>query len=70
MKKEKEIVIISAFMGFAIGVLTMIMVTTPPGEQCYDIIEEIEFKVCEECWYNVFDGGKEYQEVKDYITWE
>ena len=70
MKKEKELVIISGFMGFAIGVCSMMFLNETPGELCYDIIEEIEFQVCEECWYDVFDGGEKYQEVEEYITWE
>ena len=70
MKKEKEIVVISGFMGFAIGVCSMMMVNTNNQAGCYKIIEDIEYQVCEECWYNVFDGGEKYQEVKDYIDWE
>ena len=30
----------------------------------------IECQVCEECWYEVFDGGEKYQEVEDYVDWE
>jgi hypothetical protein len=45
-------------------------INEPPGKVCYDIIEEIEYQVCEECWYDVFDGGDKYQEVQDYVTWE
>ena len=77
MKKEKEIVIISGFMGFAIGVCSMMFVnidkeqiTTEKTNGCYEIIEEIEYSVCENCWYDVFDGGEKYQEVQDYVTWE
>ena len=36
----------------------------------YKIIQDIEMEVCEECWYNVFDGGEKYQEVQDYVDWE
>jgi hypothetical protein len=70
MKKEKEIVIISGFMGFAIGVCSMMFLNETPGEQCYDIIQEIEYQVCEDCWYHVFEHGDKYQEVEEYITWE
>ena len=70
MKEEHEIVIISGFLGFAIGVFTMIMVLISPGSACYDIIEKIEFEVCEECWYNVFECGDRYEEVEYYTTWE
>ena len=63
-------IIIGGFIGFAVGVCSMMMVNTPPGKLCYDIIEEIGFEVCEECWHDVFDSGNEYQEVEDYVTWE
>ena len=77
MKKEKEIVIISGFMGFAIGVCSMMFINidkeqkvTEKTNNCYEIIEDIEVQVCEECWYDVFDGGEKYQEVQDYVNWE
>ena len=70
MKQENQIIIISGFMGFAIGICSMMFINEPPGNACYNIIEEIEFQVCEDCWYDVFDGGDEYQEVQDYVTWE
>ena len=77
MKKEKEIVIISGFMGLAIGVCGMMFVNINKEQNiieetnnCYEIIENIEYQVCEECWYEVFDGGDKYEEVQDYVTWE
>ena len=77
MKKEKEIVIISGFMGFAIGVCSMMFINidkeqkiTEKTNNCYEIIEDIEVQVCEECWYDVFDDGEKYQEVQDYVDWE
>ena len=70
MKQENQIIVISGFLGFAIGVCSMMMVSTSPGSVCYDIIEEIEFEVCEECWYDVFDCGDRYEEVEYYNTWE
>ena len=70
MKLQKELIIISGFMGFTIGVCSMMMVNTNKQDGCYEIIKEIEYKVCEECWYDVFDGGEKYQEVQDYIDWE
>ena len=77
MKKEKEIVIISWFMGFAIGVCSMMFVNidkkqieTEKTNGCYKIIEDIETQVCEECWYDVFDCGNRYEEVEYYTTWE
>ena len=70
MKQENQIIIISGFMGFAIGTVLMMMVSTPPGKACYDIIEEIEYEVCEKCWYDVFECGDKYEEVEYYTTWE
>lgn len=83
MKLETELTIISGFMGFTIGVCSMMMISLdkeiveierdvipPPGKVCYEIIEEIEFEVCEECWYSVFDCGNKYKEVEHYTTWE
>ena len=77
MKKEKEIVIISGFMGFAIGVCSMMFINidkeqkvTEKTNNCYEIIEDIEVQVCEECWFEVFDSGDKYQEVQDYVDWE
>ena len=70
MKTEKEIVIISSFLGFTIGVLTMMMINTNKQDGCYDIIQDIEYSVCEKCSYDVFDGREKYQEVQDYVDWE
>ena len=77
MKKEKEIVIISGFMGFAIGVLCMMFISidkeqiiTEETNGCYKIIEDIEHQVCEDCWFEVFEYGEKYQEVQDYVDWE
>ena len=67
---EKEIVIISGFLGFTIGVLTMMFINKPQKELCYKIIEDIEYQVCEDCWREVFEQGEKYQEVQDYVTWE
>tara|TARA_B100001939_G_C16819490_1_gene563712 strand:- start:688 stop:906 length:219 start_codon:yes stop_codon:yes gene_type:complete len=70
MSKENQIITVSGFLGFTIGVCSMMFVSQPPGKQCYDIIKEIEYEVCEDCWYDVFDGGDKYQEVEYYETWE
>ena len=70
MSKENQIITVSGFLGFSIGVCSMMFVSQPPGKQCYDIIKEIEYEVCENCWYDVFDGGDKYQEVEYYETWE
>ena len=48
----------------------MMLVNTDTQVGCYEIIEDIEFQVCEECWYNVFECGEKYEEVKDYVDWE
>ena len=65
ISNEKQIVVISGFMGFAIGTVLM-MVINVNKEQTINYclegeIQEIELSVCEECWYDVFDGGNEYQ---------
>ena len=64
-------------MGFAIGVCSMMFINidkeqkvTEKTNNCYEIIEDIEVQVCEECWYDVFDGGEKYHEVQDYVNWE
>ena len=76
MKESKELIILSGFMGFAIGVFCMMFINIDKEQVaiektngCYEIIEDIEVQVCEECWYDVFDGGEKYQEVKEYIDW-
>ena len=48
----------------------MMIVNTDTQVGCYKIIEEIEMEVCEECWYEVFDGKERYEEVQDYVDWE
>ena len=70
MNKEKEIVILSGFIGFTIGVCVMMLVNTDTKSNCYEIIQDIEMKVCEECWHEVFDMGEKYKEVQDYVSWE
>ena len=64
-------------MGFAIGVCSMMFVNIDKEQMavektnnCYEIIEDIEMKVCQECWFEVFEYGEKYQEVQDYVTWE
>ena len=76
MKESKELIILSGFMGFAIGVFCMMFINIDKEQVaieitngCYEIIEDIEVQVCEECWYDVFDSGEKYQEVKEYIDW-
>ena len=65
MSNENQIITISGFTGMAIGVLLMMIVNTNKEQTidycCNGDIEEIEFSVCEDCWYEVFDGGETYQ---------
>tara|TARA_R110002110_G_C12973546_1_gene672809 strand:- start:172 stop:381 length:210 start_codon:yes stop_codon:yes gene_type:complete len=65
MSNEKQMIVISGFMGFTIGVCVMMFVNIDKEQTinyCLEQeIQEIEFSVCEECWYDVFDGGNEYQ---------
>ena len=70
MKVNNQIIIISGFLGFAIGICSMMFVNVKKEVICYDIIEEIECQVCEECWFEVFEMGERYQEVQEYVTWE
>ncbi len=70
IKEENQIIIISAFLGFAIGVLLMMMVNTDTQVNCYNIIEDIEMEVCEECWHEVFEMGEKYKEVQYYVNGE
>ena len=75
---KKETIIISGFMGFTIGVCTMMFVNIDKERSMYEKtndyheeieyiseeVKEIEFSVCEDCWYEVFDCGNEYQFTK------
>jgi len=65
MDKEDLKIITSGFIGFTIGVFIMMYVNVHKEQTinyCLEgEIQEIEFSVCEECWYDVFDGGNEYQ---------
>tara|TARA_Y100001963_G_C6551642_1_gene340109 strand:- start:262 stop:474 length:213 start_codon:yes stop_codon:yes gene_type:complete len=70
MRIEDEMTIVGLLCGFAIGVCCMMLVNTDTKSNCYEIIEDIEIQVCEECWFEVFDSGDKYQEVQDYIDWE
>tara|TARA_R100000655_G_scaffold33137_1_gene65285 strand:+ start:938 stop:1150 length:213 start_codon:yes stop_codon:yes gene_type:complete len=70
MKIENQTIIISSFMSFTIGVLIMMLVNTDKQNGCYEIIQDIEYQVCEDCWSEVFYKGERYEEVQDYIIWE
>ena len=75
MEKRNFEIMLGGFIGFTIGVCAMMFVnvdkeqrTIEETNNCYEIIEEIEFEVCEECWYNVFDCGDRYEEVEYYVN--
>jgi hypothetical protein len=70
MSQENQMLIVSLFMGFTIGVLLMMIVNTDTQVGCYKIIQDIEMEVCEECWNKVFEHGERYEEVEYYTTWE
>ena len=70
MVKENQMIIIGLLCGFAIGVCSMMMVNINNQAGCYEIIQDIEMEVCEECWHEVFDMGEKYEEVKDYVDWK
>ena len=63
MSNENQLITISGFTGMAIGImLTMIVNKEQTINYCLDgEIQEIEYSVCEDCWYEVFDGGETYQ---------
>jgi hypothetical protein len=61
MSQDNQIITISGIMGFSIGVITMMIVNTSQKSIIIEQVEEIEYSVCEECWYDVFDGGENYQ---------
>ena len=61
MSQDNQIITISGIMGFSIGVMMMMIVNTSQKSIIIEQVEEIEYSVCEECWYDVFDGGEKYQ---------
>ena len=68
--EKKNLIILSGFLGFAIGVCAMMFVNINTQAAYYELIQEIEFEVCEECWYEVFDCGDRYEEVENYVNGE
>ena len=56
---------VEMWTGIAIGIMLMMIVNINKEQTidycCNGDIEEIEFSVCEDCWYEVFDGGETYQ---------
>jgi len=61
MSNENQMITISGFTGIAIGIVLMMLVNIDKEQRIHEQIKEIEYSVCEECWYEVFDGGWEYQ---------
>ena len=68
MKLRNQITLINIFSGFVVGVLLMMLINLNKEETPTTInyclegeVKEIELSVCEECWYEVFDCGNEYQ---------
>jgi len=70
MEKKNLKIILGGFIGFTIGMLTMLFMSFNKDLNHYQIIQEIEFEVCEECWYEVFDCGDRYEEVENYVNGE
>tara|TARA_R110000744_G_scaffold15626_1_gene43392 strand:- start:22 stop:243 length:222 start_codon:yes stop_codon:yes gene_type:complete len=72
MNKDNQLVTISGFLGFSIGVMIMIMVNSNSEQNLInkhelilenivnDVYEyelgDIEYEVCEECWYKIFEN--------------
>jgi len=73
MSNENQIITISGFTGMAIGILLMMIVKSHSEQKLIErhesilesIVEdvykyELSYEVCEDCWYEVFDGGETY----------
>ena len=77
MKKEKEIVIISGFVGFTIGVCSMMFVNVDKEVKQVERFDEIKFTVsenintCEDMieWmnYDIDNGEVDYDYYESYI---
>ena len=67
---KNQNLIITGFIGFTIGVITMFFINFDNNLNHYQIIKDIEYEVCEECWYEVFDCGDKYEEVEHYVNGE
>ena len=68
--EKKNLIVLSGFIGFTIGVCTMMVVNVDTRVGHYELIQEIEHEVCEDCWYEVFDCGDKYEEVESYVNGE
>ena len=61
-------IILGGFIGFTIGMVTMFFMSFNKDLNHYQIIQEIECEVCEDCWYEVFDCGDKYKEIEYYVN--
>ena len=70
MEKRNFEIMLGGFIGFTIGVVVMLFINFDNSLNHYQIIQDIEYEVCEECWYEVFDCGDRYEEVENYVNGE
>jgi len=70
MEKRNFEIMLGGFIGFTIGVVVMLFINFDNSLNHYQIIQDIEYEVCEECWYNVFECGDRYEEVEYYVNGE
>ena len=70
MEKRNFEIMLGGFIGFTIGVIVMLFINFNKSLNHYQIIQDIEYEVCEECWYEVFDCGDRYEEVENYVNGE
>ena len=62
MIEENQMLLVSLLMGFTLGILTMMIINTNKTlSPCEKSIKEIEYSVCEQCWYDVFEHGEKHQ---------
>ena len=70
LKLKTEITILSGFMGFVLGITSMMFVNVENQGNCYETIKDIELEVCDECYESIFDSGEKYEETQYYIDFE
>ena len=68
--EKKNLTILSGLIGFTIGMVIMFFTGFNKDLNHYQIIQEIEYEVCEDCWYKVFDCGDKYKEIEYYVNEE
>ena len=68
--EKKNLTILSGLIGFTIGMVIMFFTSFNKDLNHYQIIQEIEYEVCEDCWYKVFDCGDKYKEIEYYVNEE